>query len=581
MEADHTPKEPIMKSLPLVILAAICLLLPAAAMAGMQSSPNYSINGGSIVSGGGNAVNSSGLNNSGSAIGQSMSIPAGGIGSPNYKAEVVAIADPATMIAVSATAITRSGFTANWNATNGAAGYRLDVATDSGFTAFVTGYGDLGTANVTTYLVAGLNPATTYFYRVRAIYNNGETGVNSNTIVITTSPASVNGVCGAANAQTFTRAPAAALCSAGSASPISGSGPWSWACSGTNGGTDAGCSAAAITGSTRSALQVTTGSDGKTIGLISETVTGATLTLPSGTQLYDADGVLITGTLIVSATAINNAADLSAKPAAALTSDGLVLATLGNAISITITSGSSTVKTITPPMTVTMAIPSSFALPGAAVSYYSYDGTIWRLEGTVTVKANGTVDILIGHLSIWAVATFRPAIDTVAPVITSFSIPTPSTTAMVSGITITTTDTFGVTGYLLSESSTPPAATDPSWTAAVPAAYTFKTWGNHTLYAYAKDAAGNISAAVAKLVYIGISPENDGVIVPTTDGSIKTEPALADALKALDFAMKITIPTAAEQLHCDVAPLVNGVPQPDGKINLGDVIVILRRVIGL
>ena len=72
MEADHTPKEPIMKSLPLVILAAICLLLPAAAMAGMQSSPNYSINGGSIVSGGGNAVNSSGLNNSGSGVSVSV-----------------------------------------------------------------------------------------------------------------------------------------------------------------------------------------------------------------------------------------------------------------------------------------------------------------------------------------------------------------------------------------------------------------------------------------------------------------------------------------------------------------------------
>jgi hypothetical protein len=30
-----------------------------------------------------------------------------------------------------------------------------------------------------------------------------------------------------------------------------------------------------------------------------------------------------------------------------------------------------------------------------------------------------------------------------------------------------------------------------------------------------------------------------------------------------------------------VAPLVNGVPQPDGAINLGDTIVTLRRVVGL
>ena len=96
-----------------------------------------------------------------------------------------------------------------------------------------------------------------------------------------------------------------------------------------------------------------------------------------------------------------------------------------------------------------------------------------------------------------------------------------------------------------------------------------------------KDAAGNISAATAKRVIIGSRLENDGVIVPASDSSIKTEPALADALKALRFAMKIETPTKTELLHGDVAPLVNGVPQPDGDINLGDVIVILRKVVGL
>jgi hypothetical protein len=99
------------------------------------------------------------------------------------------------------------------------------------------------------------------------------------------------------------------------------------------------------------------------------------------------------------------------------------------------------------------------------------------------------------------------------------------------------------------------------------------------MYAYAKDAAGNISAAKSATVLIGTT---DGVVVPAlpTDPP-KLEPQLTDALKSLNFAMKVEIPTATDILHGDVAPLVNGIPQPDGKINLGDTIVILRRVVGL
>jgi lysophospholipase L1-like esterase len=36
----------------------------------------------------------------------------------------------------------------------------------------------------------------------------------------------------------------------------------------------------------------------------------------------------------------------------------------------------------------------------------------------------------------------------------------------------------------------------------------------------------------------------------------------------------------AEQVHADVAPLVSGIPQPDGTFNLGDLVVILRVALG-
>ncbi|MFA6053912.1 MAG: CARDB domain-containing protein [Thermodesulfovibrionales bacterium] len=59
----------------------------------------------------------------------------------------------------------------------------------------------------------------------------------------------VDGVCGSSNLQTFTSVPTTNLCSAGTASSVSGSGPWSWTCNGSYGGSTASCSANIQTGS--------------------------------------------------------------------------------------------------------------------------------------------------------------------------------------------------------------------------------------------------------------------------------------------------------------------------------------------
>jgi len=53
----------------------------------------------------------------------------------------------------------------------------------------------------------------------------------------------VDGVCGSANGQSFPSAPGANLCLAGTASTVAGEGPWNWSCMGMNGGVSAGCSA--------------------------------------------------------------------------------------------------------------------------------------------------------------------------------------------------------------------------------------------------------------------------------------------------------------------------------------------------
>lgn len=53
----------------------------------------------------------------------------------------------------------------------------------------------------------------------------------------------INGVCGSANGTTVSSAPSANLCASGTSSIVSGIGPWTWTCSGQNGGTTASCSA--------------------------------------------------------------------------------------------------------------------------------------------------------------------------------------------------------------------------------------------------------------------------------------------------------------------------------------------------
>jgi hypothetical protein len=56
-------------------------------------------------------------------------------------------------------------------------------------------------------------------------------------------PPRINGVCGNAQNHTFTSAPASSLCAEGTASAVTGNGPWSWTCAGSGGGTNTNCSA--------------------------------------------------------------------------------------------------------------------------------------------------------------------------------------------------------------------------------------------------------------------------------------------------------------------------------------------------
>lgn len=89
------------------------------------------------------------------------------------------------------------------------------------------------------------------------------------------------------------------------------------------------------------------------------------------------------------------------------------------------------------------------------------------------------------------------------------------------------------------------------------------------LLVVATDAAGNSS--VKTLVY----NYPDG----TLNGTAK--PTIQDALRAIRLVVNNTVPTAQELAHYDIGPLLSGKPNPNGKIDLVDAILILRKSLGL
>jgi hypothetical protein len=86
---------------------------------------------------------------------------------------------------LNATAVSTSGFTANWTGANGAASYLLDVSTVSNFSTFVSGYNGASVSG-NSEVITGLSLSTKYFYRLRSV---NASGISINSVVdsVTTS----------------------------------------------------------------------------------------------------------------------------------------------------------------------------------------------------------------------------------------------------------------------------------------------------------------------------------------------------------------------------------------------------------
>jgi hypothetical protein len=106
----------------------------------------------------------------------------------SYGTNVTFTTNPNAPNATAATAIATTSFNANWTApSHGSATftYDIEVATDNAFSSIVGGATGLSSAS-TSFAVTGLNPATDYYYHVRATNANGSSAYSTTVGPVTT-----------------------------------------------------------------------------------------------------------------------------------------------------------------------------------------------------------------------------------------------------------------------------------------------------------------------------------------------------------------------------------------------------------
>ncbi len=118
-----------------------------------------------------------------------------------------------------------------------------------------------------------------------------------------------------------------------------------------------------------------------------------------------------------------------------------------------------------------------------------------------------------------------PSEDTEAPKVTSFTYHAEEGNPTVFIDSLTASDDEGVTGYRITETATTPSASDAGWSPSPPATYTFAGTAITTLYAWARDAVGHVSAAVgADPVYTLQTP----IPFPAIPGTTKRVQSVSD-----------------------------------------------------
>lgn len=243
-----------------------------------------------------------------------------------------------------------------------------------------------------------------------------------------------------------------------------------------------------------------------------------------------------------------------------------------------VASYSHTIAAITADCTVT----ASFAINSYTISATAGANGSISPSGTTTVSHGANLTYTITPQSGYRVASLLVDGSPVTPALSySFSNVTAAHTIDVTfGIIQYTVTTAGSTGGSITPASTQVAInTSASFTVSIDTANGYrsvKVSGCGGILDNMVYTTAPVTADCTVTATFSLLP--DGVIVPAPG---KSAPDISDALRALKISLGMLPATAADLQNGDVGPLTGGVPQPDGVINLGDAVVLLRRSLNM
>ena len=119
-------------------------------------------------------------------------------------------------------------------------------------------------------------------------------------------------------------------------------------------------------------------------------------------------------------------------------------------------------------------------------------------------------------------ATVMAAFDQTPPTVTAFTATSPTNKLDIPITAFTASDDVGVTGYMITASSAAPLSTDPNWLASAPATYHVAGDGTYTLYPWAKDAAGNVSAVYGSPAVVTVNTTTPVLVSPASGSKVST-----------------------------------------------------------
>jgi hypothetical protein len=171
-------------------------------------------------------------------------------------------------------------------------------------------------------------------------------------------------------------------------------------------------------------------------------------------------------------------------------------------------------------------------------------------------------------------------IDVSVPAVSSFTLTSlsPTTDPNIT-FSVAASDNIGITGYCVNESSLRPSSGDPGWQSVAPSTYTLSGGtGTKTVYAWVKDAVGNVSALTPSSMFSQLIEDPDLLrdeksipMIPSDDAGEDKDslmPGMSVVTSAsAGYSIKKTVSKkkAAKKIRLNDAPITKSAPKRDKK----------------